>query len=254
MQNQAPSAAPARNTFIQLQYDHLSNNSQDLYANAKYAILERYLGNKKPLRILNVGCGSGDMSLDLAANGHSVLGIDIEPAHVELANRNAALRGSPANCSFLVSSIEDFHGECEFDCVVSTDVLEHIEDDRAALAKMVRALKPGGFVLLSVPAGEWLFGYHDEQLGHFRRYTKKTLRRLVGEFCTIDVMRYFGFTLVPVCYMYSRLLRKPYPVAESCDRSKRPFRARALRTLMWLDRWIRPGFGISLLLKGVKKG
>ena len=133
-------------------------------------------------------------------------------------------------------------------------MLEHIEDDRAALARMVRALKPGGFVLLSVPAGEWLFGYHDEQLGHFRRYTKKTLRRLVGEFCTIDVMRYFGFTLVPVCYMYSRLLRKPYPVAESCDRSKRPFRARALRTLMWLDRWIRPGFGISLLLKGVKKG
>ena len=57
-------------------------------------------------------------------------------------------------------------------------------------------------------------------------------------------MRSFGFTLVPVCYVYSKLLRKSYPVAESCDSSKRPFRALALRSLMWLDRWVRPGFGI----------
>jgi 2-polyprenyl-3-methyl-5-hydroxy-6-metoxy-1,4-benzoquinol methylase len=250
--NPTTTAAAGRPTFIQLQFEHLQNNSQDVYANTKYAILKRYLGST-PQRILNVGCGSGDMSLDLAADGHTVLGIDIEPAHVELSNANLRRRGGMPNCSFMLSSIEDFKAEGEFDCVIATDVLEHIADDRGALARMVAALKPGGTVLLSVPAGRWLYGYHDEQLGHFRRYSRRSLRALVEEFCTVQRMRSFGFTLVPVCYIYSRLLRKPYPVAESCDHTKRPFRALALRSLMWLDRWVRPGIGISLLLQGVKK-
>ena len=67
------------------------------------------------------------------------------------------------------SSIEDFQTDRPFDCVVSTDVLEHIEDDRAAFQKLVDLVAPGGLVIITVPAGQWLFGYHDEQIGHFRR-------------------------------------------------------------------------------------
>ena len=89
-------------------------------------------------------------------------------------------------------------------------MLEHIADDRAAFAGLVGLVRPGGLVLLTVPAGPWLFGYHDEQLGHFRRYTRSSLRRLVAGACTVDALRYFGFSLVPVCYLYSKLLRRPY--------------------------------------------
>jgi 2-polyprenyl-3-methyl-5-hydroxy-6-metoxy-1,4-benzoquinol methylase len=245
--------ASNRNTFIPFQYEDLAAKSQDLYASTKYEILESYLTSDKPLRVLSVGCGSGEMSLQLAARGHSVLGIDIEPSHIELSRHNAQLLGSPSNCQFAVSSIEDFDAESEFDCVASTDVLEHIENDRTAFANMMRALKPGGLVLLSVPAGPWLFGYHDEQLGHFRRYTKATLHQLVDPHCDVRLMRYFGYTLVPICVLYSKWLRQRYPVAGSADIKRRPVRALALRSLMRLDRWTRMPFGTSLLMKGFKK-
>src|ERR1700722_18144676 len=112
-------------TFIQFQYDDLAAKSQDLYANTKYVIVQRYLRGLADLRILNVGCGSGELSLQLAARGHRVLGIDVEPAHIELARKNAARAGSPANCDFIAAPIEDFRPGTLFDCVVSTDVLEH---------------------------------------------------------------------------------------------------------------------------------
>jgi hypothetical protein len=83
-------------------------------------------------------------------------------------------------------------------------VLEQTADDRRAFTKMVDLVYPGGLLLIiTVPAGPWLFGYHDEQLGHYCRYTKRTLRQLAKEFCSIKQIRYFGFTLVPVYYLYA---------------------------------------------------
>jgi 2-polyprenyl-3-methyl-5-hydroxy-6-metoxy-1,4-benzoquinol methylase len=240
-------------TFIQFQYDDLAAKSQDLYANTKYAIVLRYLRKHPTLRILNVGCGSGELSLQLGAKGHKVLGIDVEPAHIELARKNAARAGSPAGGDFIASPVEDFQSATTFDCVVSTDVLEHIEDDHAAFEHMMGLLRPGGLVVLTVPAGPWLFGYHDEQLGHFRRYTKRTLRRLVEASCDIQRLRYFGFTLVPVCLLYSKWLARPYPVAQWGDKKRSPVRSLALRSLMNLDRMLPMPLGISLLMKGVKK-
>lgn len=240
------------NTFIQFQYDDLAKKSQDLYANTKYDILESYLRGQPKLRILNVGCGSGELSLQLAAHGHEVVGIDLEPAHIDLARRNAAAQGATL-CEFIVSAVEDYRSPTPFDCVVSTDVLEHIEDDREAFARMMEMVRPGGTVMIAVPAGPWLFGYHDEQLGHFRRYSKKSLRELVEPACEVQTLRYFGFTLVPVCLMYSRWLRRPYPVTESGDPKQRPLRSLALRSLMKLDKLVPMPFGISVLLKGVKR-
>jgi 2-polyprenyl-3-methyl-5-hydroxy-6-metoxy-1,4-benzoquinol methylase len=246
--------------FIQAQYDDLKVKTQDLYANTKYDILESHLADLDRLRILNAGCGSGELSLRLAALGHEVVGFDLEPAHVDLARDNlAAVRaacstsGQELRCRFQVSSIEDFAGEGEYDCVVSTDVLEHIQDDRAAFGRLAEWCRPGGIVLLAVPAGPWLFGFHDEQLGHFRRYTRRTLRALVEERCDVTSLRYFGFTLVPVCLMYSKWLRRPYPVAASGDARRRPVRAWLLRTLMTLDRRLPMPVGTSLLLKGIRK-
>jgi hypothetical protein len=76
---------------------------------------------------------------------------------------------------------------------------------------------------------------------------------LVEPFCDIHAMRCFGFTLLPVCLLYSKWLGRPYPVAESGDKQRRPIRATALRTLMRIDRWTRMPLGTSLLMMGTKR-
>ncbi len=234
------------------QYADLLVRSRDQYANTKYEILQEYLGDQRELSILNAGCGSGELSLQLAAAGHRVLGIDPAPEYIDLAHTNAEHAGL-TNCSFLVSSIEDLSTNETFDCVAATDVLEHIADDSVAFEKLVALVKPDGFLLITVPAGPWLFGYHDEELGHYRRYSWSALRRLVSSSCRIDALRYFGMSLIPVCYLYSKWLRKPYPVGASGDTEGNPIVARALRLLLRLDRLLPMPFGTSLILKAVPR-
>jgi 2-polyprenyl-3-methyl-5-hydroxy-6-metoxy-1,4-benzoquinol methylase len=238
-------------TFNAAQYDDLRVKSQDLYALTKYAILLDFIRDKKKLRILVAGCGSGELCLLLAAQGHEVQGFDPEPAYVQLALDNGRQAG--VACRFTVASIETFAGAGRFDCVICTDVLEHIADDRAAFDRLTSFVRPRGLVLITVPAGPWLFGYHDEQLGHFRRYTPASLRRLVGKTCKIDKLRYFGFSLIPVCYWFSKLMRKAYPVAAAADSAQRPLGAWLLRTMLWLDRLVPMPLGTSLLVKAVRE-
>ncbi len=233
------------------QYDDLLVRGHDLYANAKYGILLRHLEGERNLSILNAGCGSGELSLQLADAGHRVLGIDPSPDYIELARLNAESAGID-RCSFLVSSIEDFAADDVFDCVVATDVLEHIENDCAAFEKLAGLVKPGGILLITVPAGQWLYGFHDESLGHYRRYSRKQLTRLVSPFCRIESLRYFGFSLVPVCYLYSKLLRQPYPVGASGDASKNPLVSFTLRMMLQLDRLLPMPLGTSLILKATR--
>jgi SAM-dependent methyltransferase len=238
-------------TFNPYQYADLQDRSADLYASTKYDILLHWLSGKRGLRILNAGCGSGDLSFRLASAGHSVVGIDPEPAYIDLARANAAARPG-LDCSFTVCSIEDYTAEAAFDCVIATDVLEHIADDRAAFAALAALTRPGGLILITVPAGQWLFGYHDEQIGHYRRYSRSSLAALAREFCRVEQTRYFGFSMIPVCYLYSRVLRKAYPVAQSGDPRRKPFRAWVLRTLLKLDRRLPLPTGTSVLMRAVK--
>ena len=236
----------------QIAYVDQADKPKDLYATTKYAILERYLRGHGPLRIFNAGCGSGELSLRLARRGHTVVGIDPEPSYIALAVEKARTCGA-ARCTFEVSSIESYAGPGGFDCVVSTDVLEHIEDDRAAFAKLASLVRPGGLVLLALPAVPWLFGYHDTLLGHYRRYSKRTLRALVGEHCDVASLRYFGFCLVPISLLFSRWLRRPLPFQEAVDPGRRPVSAWLLRTLFRIERWLPMPLGVSLLLKAVRK-
>jgi SAM-dependent methyltransferase len=74
------------------------------------------------------------------------------------------------------------------------NVLEHIKDDHAILENLKRRLKPGGRIILLVPAGNWAFGKLDERLGHYRRYSKSYSRKLAaGLKLEIEKMRYYNF-------------------------------------------------------------
>jgi len=93
--------------------------------------------------------------------------------------------------------------------VVASDVLEHIEDDLAAVWEIARVLRPGGAVVISVPAHPWLFSEHDAALHHFRRYSKATLRDLLKRGgLRIRRISYWNAALFPAICLH-RLLVKP---------------------------------------------
>jgi hypothetical protein len=98
-------------------------------------------------------------------------------------------------------------------------VLEHIEDDIAAAGKLCRMLKQGGMLCITVPALQGLFGFHDEMLGHYRRYSRGMLIQRLSRFFTVKKCRYFGASMVPVALVYSRWLRRGYPVGQENGRS-----------------------------------
>jgi SAM-dependent methyltransferase len=236
--------------FSAYQYQDLLDRQEDLYARAKYEMIMARLARRSGLDVLNAGCGSGDLSFMLARAGHRVVGIDPVPEYIAIAQRSAA-HADLTGCTFATSSIEAFKADRDFDCVTATDVLEHIQDDRGALAKLVGLLRPRGEIVITVPAGSWLFGYHDEQLGHVRRYSRGSLRRLAEDLCRVDSIRYFGFTLIPICYLYSRMLRRPYPVRESSTGGG--LTSGILKGLLRLEKRCSMPLGTSLLLWGARE-
>lgn len=236
------------NQTFDYQLEQLESRSDDHYAQAKFEILIDWLRDSPPLRILNAGCGLGELSLMLARLGHTVVGIDLEPDFVTLARRGAGARGL-TSCQFELCALENFHSDEPFDVVAATDVLEHIEDDRAAMAHLATLVKPGGKIFIAVPAGQWLFGFHDRALGHYRRYSARSLRQLASPYCSVDTVRYFGTLLIPVALLYRRLLQRAYPLA-STGQTKHPWRASAVRMVMGLERCWAPPLGTSVLLKG----
>jgi SAM-dependent methyltransferase len=89
--------------------------------------------------------------------------------------------------------------ERTYDLVAILDVLEHVEEERAALASMAQRLRPGGRILLTVPAHPWMWSAHDEVNHHKRRYTKKSFRAAVADAgLKLELLTYFNSLLFPV--------------------------------------------------------
>ncbi len=88
------------------------------------------------------------------------------------------------------------------------DVLEHVEDDRAFIRAIRNYLRPGGMVYLTVPAFEWLWSYEDASAGHYRRYTRRSLSRVLTEAgLQVEFVTCF-FTILPLPVLFCRSL--PY--------------------------------------------
>jgi SAM-dependent methyltransferase len=121
-------------------------------------------------RILEIGCGTGHNLSMLAQFGH-VDAIEIDPAARAIA---AGRLGRPVGDAPLpmLTGV----GEGQYDLIALLDVLEHIEDDHAALIGIKRLLRPGGRLLITVPAHQWMWSGHDVANHHFRRYSKSGLR------------------------------------------------------------------------------
>ena len=124
-------------------------------------------------KILEIGCSGGPLIRALNKLGYNdVHGIDISEPAIDLCKLREI-----SNTSVMDGSRPDF-GDGQFDVVIASDVLEHIEDEEKALCEWNRILKPSGKLIVFVPAFKMLWSKHDEANHHYRRYSKSELIRI----------------------------------------------------------------------------
>jgi SAM-dependent methyltransferase len=145
-------------------------------------------------RVLEVGAGIGTFSERLLAAGAQEL-LLIEPEKACVSELEARFGADPrvtVRAELLpdAPSLRDRDGH--FDFALSQNVLEHIEDDYAAMAAMARAVRPGGRVTALVPAHPRLYGAIDRAFGHYRRYTRERLRAITAA-AGLEVERLYSF-------------------------------------------------------------
>jgi len=167
------------------------------------------LGLPAGARVLDAGCGSGRNMVELARLG-TVTGVELSEPSVALARERdvgEVVAGSVLEMPFADDS---------FDLAVSLDVIEHLEDDLTAMRELRRTVAPGGALLVTVPAYQWLWSGHDEINHHHRRYTRRTLRRVAEQAGWHQVRTtYFNSLLLPVAIMLRLLERVGTKTTES---------------------------------------
>lgn len=160
-----------------------------------------------PARVLDAGCGTGGMikSLRVAHSDWSLTGLDFMPLACKLARERTGVevvQGSITELPFTDGA---------FDAVVSADVVCQVEDGARALREFARVVRPGGVVLVNVPAFMWLWSYHDDTCQTKHRYTRA---ELIGLFRAAGLEPQFASyaNLLPLPLIAAR--RKLFPPAK----------------------------------------
>ncbi|PIN79614.1 hypothetical protein COV16_03260, partial [Candidatus Woesearchaeota archaeon CG10_big_fil_rev_8_21_14_0_10_34_8] len=136
----------------------------DIADNQLKDIMLTRINYTKPIKILNIGCGTAEDTAILTKHGTVYLSdIDYRP----LKNYKGHKIKMVADAQTLPIRASEFDVICMFGS------LEHIEDDVKALDEAARILKPGGMLFITGPSYQWLYSSHDKALLHFRRYTNK---------------------------------------------------------------------------------
>ena len=157
--------------------------------------------NKK-LKVLEVGCGEGILRKSIESNTNW----DVDAADINLKVLSKVQSGRGKTILYNIFDESDSLID-SYDVVLLIDVLEHIHDTKPFIISLIKHLKPGGYLLINVPALNTLFSVYDKKMGHFRRYNKKSL---TSEFKEVDIKildkRYWGLFMLPLLIIRSGLM------------------------------------------------
>jgi SAM-dependent methyltransferase len=156
----------------------------------RYDLVERMLPGGVT-DVLEIGCGQGAFGARFARR-FSYLGVEPDPVSFAVARQRVGAAGRGEVRNVLAGDLPPG----QFDLVCAFEVLEHIEDDKAALAEWAGRVRPGGWLMLSVPAHQARFAPWDTLVGHFRRYDPAVLADLLASSGFGDIqVRQYGFPL-----------------------------------------------------------
>jgi SAM-dependent methyltransferase len=160
----------------------------ELFAHATNwkAYVARHLSPFIVGRVLEVGAGIGSNITRLAnSNVRDWLAVEPDAKLAEEIIEGLRQGVLPSACRVLVGTIDQVPRGDQFDTILYIDVLEHIEDDGAEVAKAARLLAPGGRLIALAPAHQFLYSPFDRSIGHFRRYNLAALKRLTPPGCRV---------------------------------------------------------------------
>ncbi len=213
-------------------------------------LLEPFLGGdgEKSPRVLDLGCGTGLILDELRRRGRPI-GIDFSPRALEFCRRrdlDGLVRADVTTLPLRAATA---------DVITALDITEHVENDDGMIAEIARTLRPGGQVLLTVPAHPFLWSEHDETLWHRRRYTRRSLLALFdGKPLRVRRCTYaITFTFLPI--VAYRLFQKMRPGKREprthlilLPRWANSLLTRVLAFEAWLLKRMNLPFGVSLVL------
>ena len=155
-------------------------------------LIRRTIRPPKDAQILEIGCGTGHNLDMLGTFGH----VDA----IELDDESRAIAEKRLGRGIVSARLPELEGiaDGKYDLIAALDVIEHIDEDAAAVAAIAGKLKPGGKFIMTVPAHPWMWSAHDVVNHHKRRYSKAALKRLIEESpLKIDKLGYFNSLLFP---------------------------------------------------------
>jgi len=159
-----------------------------------------YLGHD----VMDVGAGHGAIT-ELLAEGRSVLATDLSDSCIAAMQQRFSAAPNVEVRKADLRELDPAELGRSFDSVVLINVLEHIEDDAGTLADLKRFLRPGGRLVIYVPALNGLYGPWDRKVGHFRRYSKWRLREVVAAAgLELSELHYANLLAIPAWFAFSR--------------------------------------------------
>jgi len=210
--------------------------------------LQKKSGQQPFENILDIGCGVGGNFSVLRQASKEVIGIDPSPEACRLALEKGYAR-------VIQAQLLEAKAEGTADVVIAMDILEHLPDDQEGMRHLVSLVKPGGWIVITVPAFKALWGLQDDVSHHFRRYRKTNLLRLAEQAgLKKERQTYFNaFLFLPILFArWAMRIVRPKNIRSENDINA-PWMNAILRTIFLMEIWmIRRGlrfpFGVSLLL------